>query len=83
MVIRALQEQRDRQALERRVAGDRWEGTGLEFTTRTGRPLDARNVTRGFKAKLKAVELLDIRWHDLRRSGASILLAKDVPLPTI
>ena len=35
VVIRALQEHRDRQACERLVAGERWEETDLVFTTRT------------------------------------------------
>jgi len=45
------------------------------FTTTKGTPLDARNVTGWFKKLLNSAELPDMRWHDLRHSCASLLLA--------
>jgi integrase len=41
-------------------------------------PLEPRNVTRQFKALLKAAKLPDIRLHDLRHSCATLLLAQGV-----
>jgi integrase len=78
-VTTALQAHRERQELDRSAAGDRWVETGLVFTTRKGTPLDARNVTGWFKKLLTSAELPDMRWHDLRHSCASLLLAQRVP----
>jgi integrase len=55
----------------------RWVESGLVFTTK-GTPLDARNVTGWFKKLLAAAGLPDMRWHDLRHSCASLLLAQGV-----
>lgn len=78
-VVAALRAHRKRQALERLAAGDRWVDAGFVFTTTKGTPLDARNVTGWFKKLLAAAGLPDMRWHDLRHSCASLLLAQRVP----
>ena len=43
-----------------------------------GRPLDARHVVDDFKRHLRRAEQPDIRFHDLRHSCASLLLAQNV-----
>jgi integrase len=49
----------------------------LAFTTGKGTPLDAQNiVNRHFKPLLRSAELPDIRWHDLRHTCFTILLAR-------
>jgi integrase len=48
------------------------------FASSVGTPLEPRNVTRQFKALLKAAGLPDIRLHDLRHSCATLLLAQGV-----
>ncbi len=60
------------------------------FTTPFGTPLDPRNVTRIFHALLKgAVDengktlLPRLRFHDLRHTAASLLLAQGVDARTI
>ena len=65
------------------AAGSEWSDSGLVFTTDTGRPLDGRNVTRLFKAILRQAELPDIRYHDLRHTAATLLLAQGVDPRTI
>ena len=82
-VSAALAAHRQRQARERTVAGDRWDERDFVFATTRGRPLDCRNVTRSFKRLLAAAELPDLRWHDLRHSCASLLLAQGVPYRVI
>jgi integrase len=77
-VATALEAHRDHQALDRAAAGDRWVETGMVFTTTKGTPLDARNVTGWFKKLLATAGLPDMRWHDLRHSCASLLLAQRV-----
>jgi integrase len=78
VVIAALRDQQARLALERVAAGPRWQEQDLVFCTTKGTPLDARNVTKGFKQLLAAAGLPDMRWHDLRHSCASLLLAQQV-----
>lgn len=83
VVIDALLKHRAQQQLKQRAADSQWVQTGLVFTTRKGTAMDARNVTRRFKSKLAEANLPDMRWHDLRHSCASLLLAQNVPLPIL
>ena len=47
------------------------------FASGKGTPLDAQNiVNRLFKPLLKRAELSEIRWHDLRHTCFTILLAR-------
>lgn len=77
-----LREHRRRHLEERLLLGPDWkgfDGGDLVFTTATGTPLDPRNLSRQFKAALTRAGLPDMRWHDLRHSCASLLLARYVP----
>ena len=53
------------------------------FTTKHGKPLDGRNVSRQFHRNLTAAGLPSIRFHDLRHTAASLLLAQGVEPRTI
>lgn len=80
----ALQSRRLRQLEERLLAGSRWQDTlGLVFTTNVGTPLDASGVVHRFHHLLQSAGLPRIRFHDLRHSAASFLLAQGVPMRTI
>jgi integrase len=47
------------------------------FASSKGTPLDAQNiVNRHFKPLLRRAGLPDIRWHDLRHTYATLLLAR-------
>ena len=48
--VRALREQRKRQAVAQLAAGELWQDHGLVFTTSTGKPLNDANVRRSFRA---------------------------------
>jgi integrase len=48
------------------------------WCTPTGRPVSPRNLDRQFKNLLAKAELPDIRFHDLRHTHASLLLAAGV-----
>jgi integrase len=54
-----------------------WKEHGLVFTTNIGTPISPRNLLRDFKKKLNSAGLPDIRFHELRHSVASILLAQN------
>jgi integrase len=82
-VLIGLRAHRNRQLQEKMLAGPVWKETGFVFTTIIGTPLDARNVVRKYHALLKKAELSHNRFHDLRHSCASLLLAQGVPLKTV
>lgn len=75
----ALREHRVRQLQERIAAGPAWQASDdLVFTTTIGTPLDSRNVTKAFQALLKRAGLPFMRFHDLRHSAATLMLAQGV-----
>jgi integrase len=91
--VEALRAHRKRQLEERLKAGADWVDTGLVFTTyarrgkgRTvGTGLHPRNVLRALHTILDAAEpkLPRMRFHDLRHSAASLLIAAGVELVEI
>lgn len=90
--IDALKAHRKRQLAERLKSGDRWTDTGLVFGTyrqtkegkgramRVGAGLEPRNVLRILYNVLDAAQLPRCRFHDLRHSAASLLIAAGVEL---
>lgn len=81
--VKALQAHRRRQAADRLAAGDLWHPGGFVFTTPTGTPLDPRNVTRDFQALCTRARVGPRRFHALRHSAATLMLAQGVPLEVI
>jgi integrase len=78
-VIKALQQHQERQGAERLLAGNAWKGDGeFVFTSRVGTPLEQRRLHGEFKALCDCAGLRRIRFHDLRHSAASILIAQGV-----
>jgi integrase len=85
--LRALRAHRTSQLEERMKAGADWHDTGLVFTIgrrgagrRLGTALHPRNVLRTLHALLEAADLPRVRFHDLRHSAASLLIAAGVEL---
>jgi integrase len=80
-VVAALKKHKCAQETARAEAGDRWSEHGLIFTTRTGGPLDERNLAQqDFIRVLKAAKLPeDIRLYDLRHTAATLALSAGVP----
>jgi integrase len=78
-VARALRAHRPWQLEERLAAGARWRESDLVFTTSLGTPLDSRNITRRFQVALERAGLPRLRFHDLRHTAASLMLAQGVP----
>jgi integrase len=81
--VATLREQRSRQAAERLAAGPEWEGDGYVFTTARGRPLDPDNVTTRFANLTDRLGLGRRRFHCLRHSAATAMLAAGVPLEVV
>jgi integrase len=83
-LITALKAHRVRQLEERLATGPRWQDAGLVFTSNVGTGLEPRNLHRSFKIMLHKAGLPDsIRFHDLRHSAASLMLAQGVPLRVV
>ncbi|MFQ5348679.1 MAG: tyrosine-type recombinase/integrase, partial [Rhodothalassiaceae bacterium] len=63
---------------ERLLAGERRQEHGLVFTTTIGTPIDGRKINGYFKSILARAGLSPKRFHDLRHTCASLLLAQGV-----
>lgn len=80
----ALEQRRTTQEAERDAAGSAWQDRdGLIFTDAVGRPLDPRNASHAFQGARRRLGLPAVRFHDLRHSAATLLLAAGVPLAVI
>jgi len=77
-IITALAAHRTRQLAERLRAGAGWRDSGLVFTTRLGGPIEPRNLTRHFHRVMERAGIQHRRFHDLRHTCASMLLAQGV-----
>jgi integrase len=61
------------QAADRLELGRAWQDNGLIFTTRTGRPIEPRNLVRSFRRICDANGLRVIKLHHLRHTTATLL----------
>lgn len=83
MCVAPLRWQRLRQSAQRAAAGDDWRESDYVFTTRSGRPVEPRNLYRSFGRVAAAAELPRIRLHDTRHGCASLLFAAGVAPRTV
>ena len=84
--IDALRKQRAQQLTDRLAAGERWQETGLVFTTSVGTKMAAGNVRRDFRHALALVPGIDpSEWtpRELRHSFVSVLSDAGVPVEEI
>jgi integrase len=73
-----LREHQARQRAERERLGPGWVDLNLVFTTGHGTAIEPHNLFDHFKAALRKADLPEMRFHDLRHSCASLLLAQNV-----
>ncbi|MFF3819328.1 tyrosine-type recombinase/integrase [Streptomyces bluensis] len=78
LCIAPLRWHRMRQAAARAKAGERWQESAYVFTTRTGRPVEPRNLYRSFTRVAQSAGLRVIRLHDARHGTATLLTAAGV-----
>ena len=79
MAVEALRTHRTRQLEQRLLAGPIWQDFGLVFTTGRGRPLGGNNVrTTSFAPLLEKAGLPPMRFHLLRHTAATLLMAEGV-----
>lgn len=83
VALEALRRRRVQQAADRLAAGSAWQDTdGAVFTDALGRLLDPREVSRSFRRLADRLGL-PVRFHDLRHTAASLMLAGGVPLKVV
>ncbi|MFF5427039.1 MULTISPECIES: tyrosine-type recombinase/integrase [unclassified Streptomyces] len=78
MCLAPLRWHRIRQKATYEATGTEWTATGYVFATRTGRPVEPRNVHRSFVRVSEAAGLRLIRLHDARHGCATLLTAAGV-----
>ncbi len=84
--VEALRKQRAQQLADRLAAGERWQESGLVFTTALGSAMDAANVRRDLRRALTLVPGLDpAEWtpRELRHSFVSVLSDSGLPVEEI
>ena len=77
--VKILRAHRARQAAEMLALGPAWVDSGLVFTSTVGTVIEPRNLTRFFDEQIAKAGVRRIRFHDLRHTCASMLLAQGVP----
>ncbi|MFC2153117.1 tyrosine-type recombinase/integrase [Actinomycetota bacterium] len=75
---RALQAHRAHQAKERLAARRTWTETDLVFPSTVGTVIEPRNLTRQFHSLCEEAGIGRRRFHDLRHTCATLLLAQGV-----
>lgn len=83
VILRSLGQQRAYVNSLRLAAGPKWDEHDLVFPNRFGRHIEHWSVQRTFKQLLKKAGLPDMRFHDLRHSAATLLLASGVNIKVV
>ena len=78
VTVTALKRHHAQAVAEAAKRGGSVEPTDLLFTSTIGTPLEPRNANRAFTQLLKSAGLRPTRFHDLRHTCASLLLAQGV-----
>lgn len=79
-LVAELRAHHDRQRLERHALSESWQnwGPSLVFPSAVGTPIVPRNLTRHYKKLIQRAEVPERRFHDLRHTCASLLLAEGI-----
>lgn len=82
-LVEILREHRARQAKRRMALGAAWQDHGLIFPSRVGTPMDPDNFSHTFSRLCRRAGLGHWHPHELRHSGASLMLAQGTPLHVV
>lgn len=84
VVVGALERHHEQQREQRAKLGEVWSDMNLVFPNTIGRPVDVRGFRRRCWHRLvKKAELPYIRFHDLRHTAATLLLARGMPVKAV
>jgi integrase len=81
--VASLRAHHDRQAFRRNADGDAWHDEDAVFDRGDGRPVAARTLHTRFKRVLVDAGVPGIRFHDLRHTGATLMIANGVPAKVV
>jgi integrase len=76
--VTVLRKHRANQNVQRLRLGELWQDCGFVLTNRTGGSLHVNSLGAAFKAVTATSKLPVIRFHDLRHTSATLLLAQGV-----
>lgn len=82
-LLELLRRHEARQTAERAAAGPAWQEHGLIFASEVGTPLDPDNFSHTFSRLCLSAGLGHWHPHELRHSGASLMLAQGTPLHVV
>jgi integrase len=82
-VLKLLREWKIQQAKDRLALGGAWIDEGAVFTQWNGGRMHVESPTKWFKQFLERNDLPHIRFHDLRHTGASLLIAKGMDVESV
>ncbi|NTU79276.1 MAG: site-specific integrase [Chloroflexales bacterium] len=83
-LVEKLRTHHEKQDEERRLLGERWTDYDLVFPSEVDTVIMPRNLVRHFKAALQRAKLpASVRFHDLRHTAATLMIAAGVPLKTV
>lgn len=77
--IEALKAHRAAQAKERLEAGEKWQDNDMVFATRIGTPIEPDNLSRSWYVVRTVLGEPPPRFHDMRHTCVSLLLAEGAP----
>lgn len=76
--LAALSRIRRRQLEQRLAVGSAYQDSGMVLTTALGTPVDPNNLRRAFRRIVADAGVGPVRFHDLRHTHATLLLARGV-----
>ena len=82
-IVARLAPHRTRQAEAQIAAGPLWQDHGLIFASEVGTPMDPDNFSHSFSRLCERAGLGHWHPHELRHSGASLMLAQGTPLHVV
>jgi len=82
-LVDVLRRHRARQVQEQLRLGAAWQDHGLVFVSRIGTPVDPDNLSHRFSRWCRDAGLGHWHRHELRHSGASLMLAQGTPLHVV
>jgi integrase len=78
VLMKMLETRKEHHEKQKRILGDHFNPHDLVFCNSKGNIMAPSEISRAFKRAIKAANLPDIRFHDLRHSHATILLQANV-----
>ncbi len=82
-VVDALRRWKAEQSAQHIALGEMWQECGAVFTQWDGRRMHPDSATQWFRSFLQRNGLPHIRLHDLRHTGASLLIASGMDIETV